>query len=382
LLSLVNPCVAQNDSIPKINFHFNGYLKDWQSFSIDHVSDPTKNTYTNLNVLHNRLNLRLTFYEKFTARLELRNRLFAGDAVKQNRYFKETLDADNGFVDMSFNLASSDYYVLNINFDRASLQYSAKKTDVTVGRQRINWGVTNFWNPDDIFNTYNFLDFDYEERPGSDAIRIQQSFNEKGNADVAAAIDSGKKVTAAALYKFSKHKYDLQLAAGIYKNDFAVTTIGWAGNLKDAGFKGEANYFDAIKTDTTNYYNITAMIDYSFKNGYYINATYLYCSSGATQPMAAGNLVFIKTDAQQLMPYRHSILLQSMKQFNPILSTNISVIFSPGTQTLIIYPALIISVVNNFDVQLFTQSYYGKLPPSENFKALNNNFYLLAKWSF
>ena len=40
-------------------------------------------------------------------------------------------------------------------------------------RQRINWGQTLVWNPNDIFNAYSYFDFDYIERPGSDAIRLQ-----------------------------------------------------------------------------------------------------------------------------------------------------------------------------------------------------------------
>ena len=30
------------------------------------------------------------------------------------------------------------------------------------------------WNPNDLFNAFSFVDFDYEERPGSDALRIQK----------------------------------------------------------------------------------------------------------------------------------------------------------------------------------------------------------------
>ena len=42
-----------------------------------------------------------------------------------------------------------------------------------IGRQRINWGVNLAWNPNDLFNAYSLIDFDYQERPGSDAIRFQ-----------------------------------------------------------------------------------------------------------------------------------------------------------------------------------------------------------------
>lgn len=34
------------------------------------------------------------------------------------------------------------------------------------------------WNPNDWFNTYNYFDFDYEERPGTDAIRVRVYFKD------------------------------------------------------------------------------------------------------------------------------------------------------------------------------------------------------------
>ena len=46
-----------------------------------------------------------------------------------------------------------------------------------MGKQRINWGIQNFWNSHDLFNQLNIFDFDYIERPGNDAIRIQYYLN-------------------------------------------------------------------------------------------------------------------------------------------------------------------------------------------------------------
>ena len=61
------------------------------------------------------------------------------------------------------------------------------------------------WNPNDIFNTYNLLDFDYEERPGSDAIRIQYYLGDFSKIEVAAKKGSSKDDhIVAAMYKFNK----------------------------------------------------------------------------------------------------------------------------------------------------------------------------------
>ena len=59
------------------------------------------------------------------------------------------------------------------NFDRANVKWTLDKFELTVGRQRINWGQNLIWNPNDIFNAYNFFDFNYVERPGSDAVLME-----------------------------------------------------------------------------------------------------------------------------------------------------------------------------------------------------------------
>ena len=143
--------------------------------------------------------------------------------------------------------STKNQFVAHSVIDRMLIQYSDEKWDITIGRQRINWGINNIWNPNDIFNAYNFLDFDYEERPGNDAVRIQR--NLKNSSALELAYKSGKnkdKHTAAFLYKLNKWKYDFQFLSGIYQTDY-VLGGGWAGNIKEAGFKGEMSYFIPIK---------------------------------------------------------------------------------------------------------------------------------------
>jgi len=74
-------------------------------------------------------------------------------------------DNDPGFVDMSRNIVSGSSYFLNITADRFWLDYHQQGLDLRLGRQRINWGQTFVWNANDVFNSYSFFDFDYEERP-------------------------------------------------------------------------------------------------------------------------------------------------------------------------------------------------------------------------
>jgi len=115
--------------------------------------------------------------------------------------------------------------------------------EVRVGRQRINWGVNLAWNPNDIFNAYNFIDFDYKERPGTDAVRFQYFGKNMSGFEVAYSPRAEwRQHTAALMYRLNAQGYDIQLIAGQYQTD-VTAGIGWAGNLGNSGFKGEAQWF-------------------------------------------------------------------------------------------------------------------------------------------
>jgi hypothetical protein len=110
-------------------------------------------------------------------------------------------------------------------------QYTNEKLQVTAGRQRINWGQTFVWNPNDIFNTYSYFDFDYEEKPGSDAVRVQYFLNPTSAFELAAKLDRQNKATIAGLYRFNKLNYDIQFLSGITDEQDFVAGAGWSGQI-------------------------------------------------------------------------------------------------------------------------------------------------------
>ena len=85
-------------------------------------------------------------------------------------------------------LEDFDQMVFHIMIDRLYLQWNDDSWQFKVGRQRINWGVNLAWNPNDIFNAYSLYDFDYEERPGTDALRFQKFIGYAGGYEIAIKI--------------------------------------------------------------------------------------------------------------------------------------------------------------------------------------------------
>ncbi len=353
-----------------------GYIKNLHEISF--VDNLEQLQWTTL--LHNRLNFKYIPSNTITSRLELRNRIYYGDNVKNIPGFSNIISRDDGWVDLSWNLIENNGIVFNTTIDRALVNYTKGNWDITLGRQRVNWGKNLIWNPNDIFNTYNFLDFDYEERPGSDAVRIQYFLDGFRKIELAAKKGNRKDDHIIALmYNFNKGSYDIQLLSGIYQKDWVIGA-GWAGNLKNAGFKGEVSYFLPYESyiRSKNVVSASISVDYAFKKGLYINGSLLY--NNAANDLLGGleNLIFANVSAKYLMPYEFSSFLQLSKEFSPIFSGSFSTIYSPTEHSVIIVPSFNYSLATNWELNFTGQSFF----EFAEYKNLGNSFFVRLRWSF
>jgi hypothetical protein len=353
-----------------------GYIKNLHEFSfIDNLDQLQWTT-----LVHNRLNFKYLPSEELTLRLEVRNRLFYGDNVKNIVGFSVFISQDNGITDLSWNIIENKDMLFNTTIDRAFINYTKGDWDITIGRQRVNWGMNLVWNPNDIFNTYNFLDFDYEERPGSDAIRVQYYLGDFSKLEVTAKKGrSADDRIVAAMYKFNKGTYDIQLITGIYQKDWVIGT-GWAGNLKNAGFKGEVSYFVPYETyfNSKHVLSASVSVDYGFKKGLYVNGSLLYNSRADDASVSIGNLLSTNLSAKNLMPYKYSGFLQLAKEFNPIFRGTVSTIYSPTNQSVIIIPSLNYSVATDWELNFISQSFF----EFEKYQTLGNSLFVRLRLSF
>ena len=364
----------------KKNWRLYGYAK-----YLPTVSFSTKPAFllTN-NFVHHRLNFRWYPSQYTTVAIDLRNRLYYGEEVKLPTDFASQLDADTGLVDLSFVLMDKPGAVFHSAFDRVYVNYSKNKWDITLGRQRINWGVNYLWNSNDLFNAFNFLDFDYEERPGSDAVRVV--YYPSGLSSMEVAIAPGRNLDqtiAAGLYKFNKWQYDFQFLGGLYLTDIAIGT-GWAGNIKNAGFKGEATYFHPRENlaDTSGVLSLSVSSDYLLSSGVYLNGGALYNSRGITEgPVDAANTQFLGAlSPKNLMPTRYSFFFQGSKEISPVIGSSMAVIYSPAGHLLILSPNFSYSIKENWDLNLIAQSLLGKQP--DGFQHIGSGVFFRIKFSY
>ena len=131
----------------------NGYITTMQSAMFDSLSGPV--IYENL--LHNRLNFKGFINKNITVAAEFRNRLFTGDMVRAGSSYADMIGTDQGWIDMSWNIVNTSSFFINTTIDRLWLDLNYSKLQVRIGRQRINWGQTLVWNPNDILTLIHSL---------------------------------------------------------------------------------------------------------------------------------------------------------------------------------------------------------------------------------
>lgn len=391
-------------------FAFKGYLKNMSTFSwTPYLAD----TLWYDNLTHNRLNLAYYPNDDFSVFVEMRNRLFVGSSVSTISNYGELIDSNNDFFNLSYNLIDNESMVLNVMLDRFYVQWVKNDWEVKVGRQRINWGVNLAWNPNDWFNAYSFFDFDYEERPGSDALRVTYYTGVASSFEVAAKIaDSADDFVTASMYKMNVSNYDIQFLGGLTQGDVSLGT-GWAGNLGLASIKGELTYFIPVieTTANTNYlqnpingdyfldsngnkikqddrYSSMFLgaisVDYSFANSLYLNGSVMYSSIGDYDANLFGNSIgqqYGSFTVRDLSPYPISTFVQASYQFSPLLFGGGAIMFYPGTNNFFINPMLTYSVFQNFDVDLVGQLFYGD-NQNGSYDAISKSLFVRAKWSF
>lgn len=331
-----------------------GYLTSLESAMFDTLSGP----FVFDNILHNRVNLKVFLNNHITIAAELRNRLFTGDMPRIDASYSARISADQGWADLSWNLISESSFFLNTTLDRVWADFNYDKIQVTVGRQRINWGQTLIWNPNDVFNAYSFFDFDYVERPGSDAVRVQYYPTSSSAIEMAAKINHENHVTAASLYRFNKWGYDLQLLAGYSNSSDLFAGAGWSGAIGSLSFRGEGTWFRPLKSfaDTIGTTIITAGIDKIFNNNSTIQTQLMYCNN----PLKINGFTSLYTgdlSAKDLAFSKFTAFCQFTWAASPLLNLGISAMWIPDLKGYFTGPSVDYSLAENIDFSLLWQHF-------------------------
>jgi hypothetical protein len=386
LLFSLNVSFAQLSS-----FDYNGYAK--YLFSTSKI--PRLDDRLNDNLIHLRLNTKWYATENLTAALEIRFRAFYGESVEKIPNYNELIQTQHDFAELDAILWESEKSLGYIEADRLWIEYIKDNLQATLGRQRVAWGTCWVWNPTDLFNPRNVLNFDYEELPATDAIRVQYYTGPVTKLDFAyqPAKDPENQILAG-LWSFNEWDYDINLIAGMRFKKW-LTGFSWAGDILDAGFRGEILVSQAPnEPDTNSIYmqfgesslsswdkllvSIALSGDYTFPNTFYIHTEILYNNNGKT----SSTLLFQEEALSlgMLSAARWSAYQEFAYDITPLLRSTIYGIYNPYDKSFVVVPSLSYSIITNLDLYLICLFFDGE--PLTQYGEYGTSFYVRIKYSF
>ena len=356
----------------------NGYLSNMQSV----MFEDGEGQWIADNLFHNRLNFSSSLLKGLDFSLEMRNRLMYGETVKYTPGYADLIAKDQAWLDMSWNLGEGDSYILNSSIDRVYADITLGKLQATIGRQRINWGMNFVWNPNDIFNSYSFFDFDYIERPGSDAIRLQYYVNSTSSIEAVSKINNNEEWSIAGLVRVNAFGADFQLLTGILDEKEYVLGLGISRYIGPVSISGEITYLDP-KDDSPDLESATiggVSLSYNTPFNLFIQFEYLYNSSVKNSSISNfSDFYYRNLTLRDLSFTPHTFFTSLTYPATPLLNLGVSAMFFPMLKGLYMGPSLDFSLRDDLDISFFMQTF--KMGFAESDQKVNMGF-LRLKWSF
>ncbi len=205
------------------NFQIGGYSKYlFSSYKIQSINENLID-----HTLHSRINFKYFISDNFTLSSGIRDRLIAGESIEKIPNYINEISKNEYSLNLNSFLWQKKKSLNLIEVDRLWLDFNFDNFQLSLGRQRIAWGTSWVWNITDLFNPLSILDFDYEERPASDAIRIQFFPSTISKIDFATKFGKEKKdFTSAIQIYYNQWEYDFYFLIGYHNSDLLLDSYG------------------------------------------------------------------------------------------------------------------------------------------------------------
>ncbi len=371
------------------NFQFSGYAK----YLFSRSSYPYISGALNDHLIHIRLNNHYYFNDNLNMALETRIRTYYGQSVERIPGFKELNKHHYPLGDLGWEFLSGKKLFGYAEIDRAYADYEGNNFEFTMGRQRVAWGTSLVWNVIDLFNPMSVLDFDYEERPGSDAIRLQYFTGPVSRLElVVAPHKRAENSTWAFMWASHFGEYDFYLLGG-QKQQRRILGFAWSGYIKEAGFRGECKISDSPskgahvssspftpQLTANRKANIQAVLsfDYAFPNTFYIHSEAYFNRDGITRN--TGWYWNQTNRADMLSPARWSLFQEFAYDVHPLIRADVFALFNPTDRSVLFAPSLSWSVCTNLD--LYTIAFLTDGTRFSEYRAYGKALFLRMKYSF
>jgi hypothetical protein len=307
----------------QVDYSFSGYITDLPVYSINNgelanLASMEQYQFTNLT----RLRLRPEIYFTSTTRLNIEYEVDADYSKKNSISLINQTSTNRQIFNLKWILINQDNIVISHYIDRLYLRQGFDWGNITIGRQRISWGVGRVWSPTDLFNPVNPANFGKIEKDGADAASLTYNF---GNfTDVNLVYNPQQTINssnAGFRLRTNYNKYDFALVGG-YFDQRIVAGSDFAGNFFDAGIRGEG-IISMNKNDArSNYTKFIFGIDNQFTSKLYALIEYQFNGKGSADKLNYDLLGLV--NARVINLSRNYIDASANYQLTPLLTVTLS----------------------------------------------------------
>lgn len=367
------------------NIELGGYTK--YLFSSTKIEGIEKNLVD--HTFHSRLNFKWYPVDFFTLSLGIRNRIIIGDSPEKIPDYEKTFSTDDKILNLSTFIWEKKNSINHLEIDRLWTDFNIGKVQLSLGKQRIAWGTSLVWNITDVFNPLSILDFDYEERPAVDAIRVQYYSSELSKIDF--AFQPEKKIRNSKLaiqYSTNLSEYDFYFLIGRYTTRFIFGTA-WAGDILDAGFRGELLLMNSPSKGNLSpsnfFYNekrvqlsFVLSLDYTLENSLYLHSEMLYNNIGKEK-----NAGLFRNDALELgllSPSKLNLFYQVGYNLSPLSRIDVISLHNIYDNSFVVLSTLSYNLMENLDLSLIGIYFNGEI--GDEYSPSGKMIFLRIKYSF
>jgi hypothetical protein len=162
-----------------------------------------------------------------------------------------------------------------------------------------------------------------------------------------------------------------------------VLGAGWAGQIKGAGFTGEASYFRNREhfNDTTGQWVVSVGANYTFPNSIYISGSFIYNSTGTKGKAGLRNFFEMGNLSPKTLTLARSELFGQISGLvTPLIKADFSAIVNPYDGSAFLGPSLNFNMTENLEFLAMGQLFIGK--QGTEYGQYGQMYYLRLKWSF
>jgi len=284
LISIIIIFCSSRFSFGQIDFEYNGYIYNLPivQFPSDEFNSLTGDNASNLINL-TRLRLKPVIYLANRTRLNIE---YEFTALAYNSINTASLDFGNQknrqLIDLSWDLINEKNFGAVHFIDRLYLRQGFDWGNVIIGRQRISWGTGRIWNPTDLFNPINPATYYKIEKDGADAVSSKISLGDFTDVNVVYnPVNKFQSSNFGARFRTNFNEMDLSFMTGYFDKN-KIIGADFAGNLLDAGIRGEGIYSISNVDTVSSFTRYVLGIDYQFTSKLYALIEYQFNGEGKT----------------------------------------------------------------------------------------------------